>query len=78
MNQQKATREKKLYHDKDKIDTIIQKYQDRSLQKHSNIFETLQLLRQKCNFSSIKSKVETYFKKCFNYQHDKSEEEQSS
>ena len=78
MNQQKTTRKKKLYHDKDKIDTIIQNYHDRSLQRHSNIFETLQLLRQKCNFFNIKSKVETYFKRCFNYQRDKNEEEQSS
>ena len=78
MNQQETTRKKKLYHDKNKIDTIIQNYQDKSLQKHSNIFETLQLLRQKCNFSSIKSKVETYFKRCFSYQRDKSEKEQSS
>ena len=73
-NQQETTRKKKLYHDKDKIDTIIQNYQDRSLQKHLNIFETLQILRQKCNFSNTKSKVKTYFKRCLNYQHDKSEE----
>ena len=64
----------KLFYDKNKIDTIIQNYHDKSLQQHSNIFETLQLLRQKCNFSNIKLKVETYFKRCLNYQHDKNEE----
>ena len=68
---------KKLYHNKDRIDTIIQNYHDRSLQGHSDIFETLQLLRQECNFPSTRSEVEAYFKRCLSYQHDKGEEEQS-
>ena len=78
MNQQKTARQKKLCHDKDRIDTIIRDYHDRSLQGHPDIFETLQLLRQECNFPSTRPEVEAYFKRCLSYQHDKGEEEQSS
>ena len=55
----------------DKIDDYIKKYHDESLQKHSEMTKTMQFLRRECQFSHMRQKVETYIKKCFNYQQNK-------
>ena len=64
--------EKKRFHiSNDKIDEIIKNHHDESLQNHSNVFKTLQLLRQTCQFLNMRQHVETYIKKCFNCQKNK-------
>ena len=60
--------QKKLHISKNKIDEIIKKHYDESLQNHSNVFKTLQFLRQIYQFLNMKQHVETYIKKCFNCQ----------
>ena len=50
------------------IDKCIKKYHDESLQEHSEVTKTMQLLRQHCQFSHMRQKIETYIKKCFNCQ----------
>ena len=62
---------KKLHILKNKIDESIRKHHNESLQNHSNIFKTLQFLRQTCYFFNIRQHVETYVKKCFVYQRNK-------
>ena len=56
---------------KNKIDEYIKKHHDESLQKHSKVLKTIQLLKQYCQFSQMKQKVETYIKKCINCQKNK-------
>ena len=51
---------------KKNIDKCIKKYHDEFLQKHFEVTKTMQLLRQHCQFSHIRQKVEIYIKKCFN------------
>ena len=46
---------------------MIKKYHDKSLQKHFEIFKTLQFLRRHCQFHNMRQKIETYIKKYFNY-----------
>ena len=48
-----------------KIDDTIKNYHNDSLQKHLNVNKILQFLRQNCQFFDIKTRVETYIKKCF-------------
>ena len=57
----------KLQISKDKIDEYIKKHHDESLQSHSNVIKTIQLLQQNCQFSNMRQRIETYIKKCFNY-----------
>ena len=59
---------KKLQISKDKIDKYIKKHYDNSLQKHSNVSKTLQLLQQHYQFSNMRQKIEIYVKKCSSYQ----------
>ena len=61
----------KLQISKDKIDEYIRKYHDESLQNHLNVIKTIQFLRQNCQFSNMKQRVETYIEKCFNCQQNK-------
>ena len=56
----------KLQISKNKIDEYIKEHHDESLQKHFDIAKIIQLLRQNCQFSNMRQKVETYIKKCFN------------
>ena len=56
---------------KNKVDEYIKKHHDGSLQKHSGVSKTLQLLRQNCQFLNMKQKVETYVKKCSSCQRNK-------
>ena len=58
----------KLQISKNKIDEYIKKYHDESLQNHSNVIKTIQFLRQNCQFSNMKQRIETYIKKCLNCQ----------
>ena len=53
------------------INRIIKKYHDESLQKHFEIFKTLQFLRRHCQFHNMRQKIEIYIKKCFNCQKNK-------
>ena len=64
-------KKKRLHISDDKIDEIIKNHHDESLQSHSNVFKTLQLLRQTCQFLNMRQHVETYIKKCFNCQKNK-------
>ena len=61
----------KLQISKDKIDEYIKKHHDESLQNHSSVFKTIQLLRQSCQFSNMRQRIETYIKKCLNCQQNK-------
>ena len=56
---------------KNKIDKYIKKHHDESLQKHSKISKTIQLLKQYYQFSQMKQKIETYIKKCISCQKNK-------
>ena len=68
-NKKQYSIEKKRFHiSDDKIDEIIKNHHDESLQSHSDVFKTLQLLRQICQFLNMKQHVETYIKRCFNCQ----------
>ena len=58
----------KLQISKDKIDEYIREHHDESLQSHSSVIKIIQLLRQNCQFSNMRRKVETYIEKCFNCQ----------
>ena len=61
----------KLQISKNKIDEYIKKYHDELLQKHLNVIKTIQFLRQNCQFSNMRQRIETYIKKCLNYQQNK-------
>ena len=61
----------KLQISEDKVDEYIKKHHDDSLQRHSDVSKTLQLLRQNCQFSNMKQRVETYVKKCSSCQRNK-------
>ena len=61
----------KLQISKDKIDEYIRKHHDESLQSHSSVIKTIQLLRQNCQFSKMRQRVKTYIKKCLNCQQNK-------
>ena len=61
----------KLQISKDKIDEYIKKHHDESLQRHFNVTKIIQLLRQNCQFSNMRQRVETYIKKYFNCQQNK-------
>ena len=62
-NQKQYFIEKKRLHiSKNKIDKIIKNHHDESLQNYSNIFKTLQLLRQICEFLNMKQQIEIYIK----------------
>ena len=56
----------KLQISKKDIDECIKKYHDESLQRYFEVTKIMQLLRQHCQFSHIRQKVEIYIKKCFN------------
>ena len=62
---------KRLQISKNKIDEYIKKHHDELLQKHLKVSKTIQLLKQHCQFSQMKQKVETYIKKCINCQKNK-------
>ena len=68
---QYSIEKKRLHISNDKIDEIIKNHHDESLQSHSNVFKTLQLLRQICQFLNMKQHVEIYIRKCFNCQKNK-------
>ena len=53
------------------IDEYIKEHHDELLQNHIRISKILQLLRQYCQFSHMRKKVETYIKKCHNCQRNK-------
>ena len=57
---------KKLQISNEKIDDMIKIYHDELLQKHSSVKKFLQFLRRNCQFFEMKTKVETYVKRCFN------------
>ena len=61
----------KLQISKDKIDEYIREHHDKSLQNHSSVIKTIQFLRQNCQFSNMRQRVETYIKKCLNCQQNK-------
>ena len=61
----------KLQISKNKIDEYIKKHHDESLQSHFDVTKTMQFLRQNCQFSNMRQKVETYIKKCLNCQQNK-------
>ena len=61
----------KLQISKKDIDKCIKKYHDELLQKHFEVTKIMQFLRQHCQFSHMRQKVETYIKKCFNCQRNK-------
>ena len=48
----------------DKISECIQNYHNDSLQEHSEVTRTLQLIRQSCKFTDMKQHVKKYIKKC--------------
>ena len=56
---------------KNKINETIKKYHDKSLQSHSDIFKTMQLLRRHCRFSHMRQTIEAYIRKCLNCQRNK-------
>ena len=56
---------------KDKIDEYIKKHHDESLQRHLDVTKIIQLLRQNCQFSNMRQRVEIYIKKCLNCQQNK-------
>ena len=56
---------------KDKIDEYIKKHHDESLQRHFDVTKTIQFLRQNCQFSNMRQRVEIYIKKCLNCQQNK-------
>ena len=56
----------RLHISKKHINKIIKKYHDELLQKHFEIFKTLQFLRRHCRFYNMRQKIKTYIKKCFN------------
>ena len=61
----------KLQISKNKIDEYFKEHHDDSLQRHSDISKTLQLLQQNCQFSNMRQKVETYVKKYSSCQKNK-------
>ena len=61
----------KLQISKDKIDEYIKKHHDESLQNHFDVFKTIQLLRQNCQFPNMRQRVEAYIKKCLSCQRNK-------
>ena len=61
----------KLQISKNKIDEYIKEHHDESLQKHFDVTKIIQLLRQNCQFSNMKQRVETYIKKCLSCQQNK-------
>ena len=61
----------KLQISKNKIDEYIKKHHDESLQNHFDVIKTIQFLRQNCQFSNMKQRIETYIKKCLSCQRNK-------
>ena len=61
----------KLQISKDKIDEYIKEHHDESLQEHFDVIKIIQLLRQNCQFSNMRQRIETYIKKCLNCQQNK-------
>ena len=61
----------KLQISKDKIDEYIREHHNESLQSHFDVIKTIQLLRQNCQFSNMRQRIETYVKKCLNCQQNK-------
>ena len=61
----------KLQISKDKIDDYIREHHDESLQNHSSVIKIIQFLRQNCQFSKMRQRIETYIKKCLNCQQNK-------
>lgn len=62
---------KQLRISKNKINKIIKKYHDKSLQNYFDIFKTLQFLRQNYRFHNMRQQIKIYIKKCFNCQKNK-------
>ena len=56
---------------KDKIDEYIKEHHDESLQNYFDVIKTIQFLRQNCQFSQMRQRIETYIKKCLNCQRNK-------
>ena len=52
---------------------IFKEHYDDSLQEHSRMTKTLQFLRQHCQFSQMRQKIEVYIKKCYNCKKNKHE-----
>ena len=63
--QYSIVKEKLQIFEKD-IDKCIKEYHDESLQRHLEVTKTMQLLRQHCQFSHMRQRIETYIKKYFN------------
>lgn len=61
----------KLQISKNQIDECIKKHHDDSLQRHSSVSKTLQLLRRNCQFSHMRQHVEAYIKRCLSCQQNK-------
>ena len=61
----------KLQISKDKIDEYIKEHHDESLQNYLDVIKIIQLLRQNCQFSNMRQRVETYIKKCLSCQKNK-------
>ena len=53
----------KLQISKDKIDEYIKEHHDKLLQNHSNVIKTILFLRQNCQFSNMRQRIEIYIKK---------------
>ena len=61
----------KLQISKNKIDEYIKKRYNESLQNHFDVIKIIQFLRQNCQFSNMRQRIETYIKKCLNCQQNK-------
>lgn len=61
----------RLHIPEDKIDETIKEYHDGSLQGHSRVTKTLQLLRRDCRFHHMRQKVEAYIRRYFSCQKNK-------
>ena len=68
---QYSIEKERLHISDDKIDEIIRDHHDESLQGHSGVSKTLQLLRQTCQFFNMRQHVEIYIKKCLSCQKNK-------
>lgn len=70
-NEQFSIMKKRFDISKNKVEKIIKKYHNESLQNHFDIFKTMQFLRRYCQFHNMRQKIETYIRKCFNCQKNK-------
>ena len=61
----------KLQISKNKVNEYIKEHHDESLQKHFDVTKIIQFLRQNCQFSHMRQRIETYIEKCLNCQRNK-------